>query len=165
MVDRVILTGFMASGKTSVGRALADRLEWDFLDFDEEIERREGRSIADIFRDPGEPHFRAWEARLTDEVADRRGIVLAPGGGWVTQPALVQRLRPGSLIVWLRVQPETVRARLDVAPAAVRPLLAGRDPARAIRELPAAIEAKLRGPEGRPIDGRARGANNSAARG
>lgn len=132
MLDRVILTGFMCSGKSSVGRILARRLAWDFVDFDERIERREGRSIAEIFRDSGEAYFRELESALTDEVADRRHVVLAPGGGWVTEPACVERLRPRSLMVWLRIRAETVHARHEAQSRVVRPLLQGDDPKPAI---------------------------------
>lgn len=149
MVDRVILTGFMCSGKTSVGRRLAERLGWDFIDFDESIERREGRRIADLFRERGEAHFRALEARLTDEVSDRRRVVLAPGGGWAAQPELVARLRPGSLVVWLRARPETVHERHRAQAEVVRPLLEGADPLQAIVSIlqarePAYARADLR---------------------
>lgn len=132
MLERVVLIGFMCAGKTSVGRALAERLGWAFVDFDETIERREGRTIAQIFRERGEPYFRALEARLTDEVADRRRVVLAPGGGWATQPALVRALAPRSLLVWLRVRPETVHARYVAEGGNARPLLEGGDPMQAI---------------------------------
>jgi shikimate kinase len=135
VVDRVVLTGFMFSGKTTVGRTLADRLGWAFLDFDEEIERRTGRSVAALFRERGEPAFRQLEAELTEEVAGRRRVVLAPGGGWVTQPAAVARLRPGSLFVWLRVRPETVHARWRAGGGPERPLLAGPDPTARIAAL------------------------------
>lgn len=141
MVDRVILTGFMCSGKTSVGRLLAERLGWAFVDFDEVIERREGRRIADIFRERGESYFRSLEAQLTEEVRDRRAVVLAPGGGWAAQPRLVERLRPGSLIVWLRVRPETVRARHRAQAGVERPLLRGADPLKAIVSILAARES------------------------
>lgn len=182
MVDRVILTGFMCCGKSSVGRILSRRLGWDFIDFDELIERREGRSIAQIFRDSGEAYFREREKALTEEVADRRRVVLAPGGGWVMQPDCVERLKPGSLTVWLRVRPETAHARHETHSQVARPLLAGEDPMAAIvsilrareplyaqadlwldtddrapEELAAAIEAELRRRPPGPVDRNPRG--------
>lgn len=173
-----------------MGRALADRVGWELIDFDERIERREGRTIDEIFRDRGEPHFRALEAQLTDEVAERRGVILAPGGGWVTQPALVERLQSDSLFVWLRVRPATVHARWEAQRRPVRPLLEGADPVKAIasllearaplyaradlwldtderapEELAAAIEARLQPRPRRPLDDPTSGSNNSAAGG
>lgn len=124
----VVLAGFMASGKTTVGRMLADRLGWEFVDFDEEIERRTGRSVGEVFRRGGEAEFRRMEADLTAEVAGRERLVLAPGGGWITQPALLQGIRSGALVVWLRISPEEALRRAE-ADGTHRPLLAGaRDP-------------------------------------
>lgn len=135
MIDRVVLVGFMCAGKTTVGYRLADRLGWDFLDFDRAIEEREGRRIAQIFREEGEAGFRGLEASLTEEVQDQQQVVLAPGGGWVTQSELVDRLRSRSLFVWLRVQPETVYARQRVQTAVERPLLGVEHPLEAIRKI------------------------------
>src|SRR4051794_27480977 len=79
----IVLTGFMGSGKSSVGRALAMLLGWPFLDLDSEIERREKRRIRHIFRDHGEVHFREKEGHaLRAVLADApRPLVLATGGG------------------------------------------------------------------------------------
>jgi shikimate kinase len=125
----------MCSGKSTVGRLLAERLGWDFIDFDHTIEQKENRRITEIFRDDGETHFRGLEAMLTEEVEDRDAVVLAPGGGWVTQSGLVERLRQDSLFVWLRVQPETVYARQRLQTAVERPLLAVEQPLEAIRTI------------------------------
>ncbi len=126
-VERVVLVGFMAAGKSTVGPLLARRLGWEFVDFDEVIEARTGRPIREIFRVQGEAAFRAMEARLTDEFGCARGVVLAPGGGWITNPALLDGLCPGSLVVWLRISPEEAVARA-LADHVHRPLLAGPDP-------------------------------------
>jgi shikimate kinase len=126
-VRRIVLVGFMASGKSTVGRRLAGILGWDFLDFDEEIERRTGLPIPDIFRRMGEPAFRALEAELTAEYGHLDHIVLAPGGGWITQPGSLERLAPGTLVVWLRVSPEEA-VRRAMRDRIHRPLLAGPDP-------------------------------------
>lgn len=124
----------MASGKSTVARELARRLRWTVLDFDEEIERRTGLSVAEIFRLHGETEFRLMEARLTDELAESEGVVLAPGGGWITQPGLLERLAPGAVVVWLRVSPEEAVRRAG-GDAAHRPLLAGSDPVGRARQL------------------------------
>lgn len=126
-VERVVLVGFMAAGKSTVGPLLAGRLGWQYVDFDDVIEARTGLPISEIFRVQGEAAFRAMEARLTDEFGCARGVVLAPGGGWITNPALLDGLCAGSLVVWLRVSPEEAVARA-LADDVHRPLLAGPDP-------------------------------------
>lgn len=118
-----------------MGRLVAERLGWDFIDFDEAIERRTGKRIVDIFSDQGEGFFRGLEAETTHEVADLRHVVLAPGGGWVTQSDLVDLLRPASHIVWLRVGPETVLERHAEEKGVGRPLLAVDDPLATVRSM------------------------------
>lgn len=104
------MLGYMCSGKSTVGAALARRLDWDFVDFDVEIERREGRTVAAIIDQEGEEYFRGAEAALTREAAGSTALVLAPGGGWITRPELLEAIRPGTLSVWLTVSvDETVR--------------------------------------------------------
>jgi shikimate kinase len=80
-VDRIVLTGFMGSGKTSVGVLLAERLGWKFLDLDREIERRDGRSVPQIFGESGEAHFRRLETAALASLLGQRRLVLALGGG------------------------------------------------------------------------------------
>jgi shikimate kinase len=126
-IGRVVLVGFMASGKSTVGRRLAERLGWTFVDFDDEIERRTGRAVSQIFADDGEARFRDLEAALTSELAGMDSAVLAPGGGWITQPELLQRLAPGTLLVWLRISPPEAVERAATS-GAHRPLLDGADP-------------------------------------
>ena len=110
VIERVMLLGYMTSGKSTVGLALARRLEWEFLDFDVEIERREGRTVKEVIAADGEEAFREREAALTREVADRPWLVMAPGGGWITRPELLDVLGSRTLSVWLRVSvDETVR--------------------------------------------------------
>lgn len=139
-VRRVVLVGFMAAGKSSVGRGLAERMGWRFIDFDAEIERRSGRSVPELFSQDGEAAFRRMEAELTSELAGLTRVVLAPGGGWVAQPGLLDRLGPGSLVVWLRVSAEEAVRRSQAGPG-TRPLLAGDEPLAAARRLLEAREA------------------------
>ncbi|HET6762928.1 MAG TPA: shikimate kinase [Longimicrobiaceae bacterium] len=109
-IRRVVLLGYMCSGKSTVGAALSRRLEWSYLDFDVEIEHREGRTVKEVVANGGEERFRALEAALTEEAAGVAGVVLAPGGGWITRPEMLEVLGPGTLSVWLRTSPqETVR--------------------------------------------------------
>lgn len=125
--DRVILIGFMAAGKTTVGRVLASRLGWRFVDLDEEIERRTGYAIADLFAEQGEAAFRELEAEATEAVRGTRDIVLAPGGGWITRSELLASLRPRGLVVWLRVSAREA-VRRSRAEGRRRPLLQGDEP-------------------------------------
>jgi shikimate kinase len=142
-VDRIVLVGFMCSGKSTVAGELARRLGWEHLDLDRVIEAREGRTVPEIFRGEGEARFRALEAEATAEVAERRGVVLAPGGGWITNPSLLERLGPGTLSVWLKVTPETVLARAGPGRAG-RPLLDVPDPLAVVRRLLAEREPLYR---------------------
>jgi shikimate kinase len=108
--ERIVLVGFMAAGKSTVGRILADRLGWELVDFDDAIRRRTGRSPGELIRAEGEAAFRALEAEVTAELASREKVVLAPGGGWLTEPGPAASLGDGTVTVWLRVSPaEAVR--------------------------------------------------------
>lgn len=112
LIQRVVLLGYMASGKSTVGESLARRLDWRFLDFDVEIERREGRTVHDVIEAEGEEYFRGAEAALTREIADESFLVVAPGGGWITNPELLDAIRPGTFSAWLYVSPEETVHRL-----------------------------------------------------
>ena len=129
----LILVGLPGVGKTTIGRWAARELRRPFMDFDAEIERREGNPVREIFRLRGEEHFRALEAELTRELSATGGMVLSPGGGWITQAASVELLRSAGRIIYLRAAPETVARRLRRVET--RPLLAGRDPLVALSEL------------------------------
>lgn len=151
----------MCSGKSAVGAALADLLGWAHVDLDREIERGAGRSVRDIFAADGEAAFRRMEAEATRRIADRAGVVLSPGGGWITNPDLLDALGPGTVCVWLQVSPEEAVRRSAAAPGE-RPLLAGPDPLGAVRRLLAERErfyarAHLALPtDGRSVEGAAR---------
>jgi shikimate kinase len=135
-IERVVLLGFMASGKTAVGAALARRLGWEHIDLDTEIERREGLPIAEIFVKRGEAHFRWLEAAATERIASAREVVLSPGGGWITNPKLLGRLGSRTLSVWLQVSPEEILRRLESAGEVERrPLLRAPDPADTVRRM------------------------------
>jgi shikimate kinase len=129
----LILVGLPGVGKTTIGRAAARQLSRKFVDFDEEIEKRAGMNVREIFRLKGEEHFRALEFDLTKELSGSGGMVLSPGGGWITQPGSVELLRSAGRIIYLRASPEAVAKRLKRVET--RPLLAGRDPVVALREL------------------------------
>jgi shikimate kinase len=129
----LILVGLPGVGKTTIGKAVARRLGRQFLDFDQEIERRSGMEVREIFRLKGEEHFREMEFALTKELSVTGGMVLSPGGGWIAQQRSVELLRSNGRIIYLRASPEAVARRLRRVET--RPLLAGRDPVVALREL------------------------------
>ena len=130
----VILVGLPGAGKSTVGMLLATRLARTFLDFDLEIERRQGMPITQIFGELGEPGFRELERKLTEELREFGNMVLAPGGGWVADPTVVSVLRPPAKLVYLRVKPETALRRL-AGEASARPLLNRPDPLAEINKL------------------------------
>lgn len=130
----VLLVGFMGSGKTTVGTRLAERLGWTLLDFDDEIERRAGRSVAEIFASQGEATFRELERRMGEEVLGRASLVLVPGGGWPVASGRMDHLPADTLSVWLKVSPEVALARAE-RDGPTRPLLAGPGPLRRARAL------------------------------
>lgn len=121
-IHRIVLVGFMASGKSTVGRRLARRLVWEFVDFDDAIRERVGRSPGEVIRTDGETVFRDLEADLTRTLAGASRMVLAPGGGWLTRPGLLHELGSGTLRVWLRVSLGEALRRA-AADDADRPLL------------------------------------------
>jgi shikimate kinase len=124
-LERVLLIGFMGSGKTSVGRRVARALGWRFLDFDDAIEAEAGATVAEIFASHGEPAFREIEDRVARRLLEERGVVLASGGGWAAAPGRVSGVPAGTATFWLRVSPETAVRRAGTA--RTRPLLARPD--------------------------------------
>jgi shikimate kinase len=130
----VILVGLPGSGKSTVGQAVASNLGRAFLDLDDEIEAREGRSIAELFAVKGEPYFRGLELSLTEELKATGNMILAPGGGWITQAEAVGLLRPPGRLIYLRVRPEAALERLGPERAS-RPLLREGNPLGRIQQL------------------------------
>ena len=122
----IVLTGFMGTGKSEVGRRLAKRLGRAFVDTDELVEVRAGKSVATIFADDGETRFRALERQAVADAAGREGAVIALGGGAVLDRANVDTVRANGVLVCLTARPDVILKRLgDVRQ---RPLLAGGDP-------------------------------------
>ncbi len=137
-IVNIALIGFMGTGKTSVGRLVADLLHFDYIDTDEAIQSGTGRVIADIFKTDGEPAFRALEQKVVAELAGRAKTVIATGGGLPLNPANLQQLKAHSLVVCLWSSPEKIWER--VRHQTHRPLLHDPDPQKKIRELLAARE-------------------------
>lgn len=136
---RILLTGFSGTGKSAVAGLVAERLDWDAIDCDDEIERAAGKPIPRIFAEDGEPSFRALESRVLGEALRRERVVIATGGGAAVAPANRRAMASAGLIVCLEARPETIHARLSSSPdASERPLLAGDDPMSRIRALKSA---------------------------
>jgi shikimate kinase len=128
--SRVVLVGFMGSGKSAVGRVLARRLGYRFEDMDSRIERRAGRTIAEIFRDEGEAAFRELEREEAVAVSRLTKRVVASGGGAFAQPRTREILQGGAITVWLRCEIGHILGR--VPPDGSRPLAVNRDIMRAL---------------------------------
>ena len=128
-VDRVVLTGCRASGKTTVGRGLAERLGWGFVDTDALIRDAHGDIAALVARE-GWERFRELERQTLLSLAGEKEKVIATGGGAVMHQDAWEELRRKALVVWLRAGIDTVRARLAADPASPdqRPSLTGADP-------------------------------------
>jgi shikimate kinase len=121
--QNIVITGFMGTGKTTTGQRVAALLARPFIDTDAEIERRAGRSIADIFAQDGEAAFRRSEARMCRFYAGQRGLVIATGGGALVDAANRAVMLASGFVVCLDASADTIRARL--AGDAGRPLLSG----------------------------------------
>lgn len=119
----LVLIGYRAVGKSSIGRVLATRLRRPFVDLDELLEEEMGETIAALVARAGWPEFRRREKELVARFARPQGLVLATGGGVVLDPGNIRQLRAGGLLVWLQAQPATIRRRLlhDTGQLARRP--------------------------------------------
>ena len=127
------LVGMMGSGKTSTGRPLAERLGYGFVDADAVIEQAAGCSIPEIFDRDGEAGFRSLESQVLSAISQRHSLVVATGGGVVTQPENWGLLHSG-IVIWLDVVPDQLLQRLN-ADSTVRPLLQTADPEAALNAL------------------------------
>jgi shikimate kinase len=134
----VALIGFMGTGKTSVGRHVAEQLGFDFLDTDELIQTRTGRSITDIFAKDGEPAFRELERQVVRELSAHERTVIATGGGLPTNAENLAALKSFAIVICLWASPEKIWER--VKNQSHRPLLHDADPQKKIRELLAVRE-------------------------
>jgi shikimate kinase len=137
-IANIALIGFMGTGKSTVGRIVAEQLNYDFLDTDALIEERSGKKITDIFTQNGEPAFRELEAQLVEELGARTSTVISTGGGLPTNPANLASLKKHSLVLCLWLSPEKIFER--VREQSHRPMLHHPDPLGKIRALLAARE-------------------------
>lgn len=132
MTRPIVLVGLMGAGKSTTGRQLAELRGCPFVDLDDEVARRAGRTIGELFEELGEAGFRKLEAQVTRTLAERAGadhgpgIVVATGGGWMANPAARAAL-PDAVTVWLKVTAAEASRRI-ARETGRRPLLAGADP-------------------------------------
>ena len=133
LYSNLALIGFMATGKSSVGRLVARRLGYDFVDTDTLIEKRAEKPISQIFADEGEARFRLFERQVVQELKSRTRLVIATGGGLAVDPANLNSLKEHALVVCLWASHRTIweRARRNTH----RPLLQTADPEARIRDL------------------------------
>lgn len=139
MRGNIYLVGFMGTGKTCIGKELAKKKKWQFLDLDDLIELREKRRIADIFTQEGEPYFRRVEKKVLKEVSKEDKFVVACGGGIVIDKDNIKVMKETGKIICLTAGPEAILKR--TAGYAHRPLLNVKDPQKQIELL-----LKLRAP-------------------
>jgi len=127
------LVGFMGTGKTTIGRAAAQRLDFNLLDSDHEIERQEGKTIAEIFASAGEPAFRQLERKFVENGHPATRTVISCGGGLVIQPGMLDLLNSRGVVICLHASIETILARTGRHQH--RPLLNVEDPDLRVRTL------------------------------
>jgi shikimate kinase len=127
--NRVILIGYRATGKSSIGRLLANKLGFDFVDMDRVIEERESSSISDMVAKHDWPYFRSKEKILLQELIDKKNIVIATGGGAVLHHEIWPKIMQSFVSVWLFAEHETICQRLanDTKSAEQRPSLTGQN--------------------------------------
>ena len=135
MKTNIALIGFMGTGKTTIGRALAKKLNKTLVEMDSLIEQKARKPIADIFRDDGEIAFRQLEIEVTKEVAEYENRIIACGGGIVLNRINIDRLKKNAVIILLTVSFDVIHKRVS-ADSSIRPLLNSKvDKAQTIKEL------------------------------
>lgn len=132
-MKNIVLTGFMGTGKTTVGRALAKKLQMGLVDIDEEIEKEQKMSINDIFSRHGEPHFRDIETAMIQELSRDNNIIISTGGGAVLRDENMEALKENGIIFCLNATAETILERTGRSQD--RPLLKVENPKEKITEL------------------------------
>lgn len=134
---RILLAGFRATGKSLVGRLLADRIGWEFLDTDALLCKQTGHTVAACVKRFGWQRFRQMEEQLLSDLGKRSSVVIATGGGAIVHEQAWQTLRKKSIVIWLCADAQTIenRLRFDAHSKHQRPSLTGEEPYVEIRKL------------------------------
>ncbi|RKX62970.1 MAG: shikimate kinase, partial [Thermodesulfobacteriota bacterium] len=124
-MDKIILIGFRCTGKTTIGKKLAEVLNWKFLDLDVEIQKKTGKTIKEMVEEKGWDYFRKLEKEEMKKLKNIKNAVIALGGGSVIHQEEMEKLLNGSLVIWLYSSPEVIleRIRKDEKTALQRPPL------------------------------------------
>jgi shikimate kinase len=133
VIQNLALVGFMGTGKSSVGQLVAAQLRFRFVDTDELVEARAGRTISAIFKENGEPRFREYERAVVDELKGAHRTVIATGGGLIANEESLDSLKTHALVICLWASPEAIWER--VRHQTHRPLLQSPGPLARMREL------------------------------
>lgn len=120
-MKNIVLTGFMGTGKSSIGRRLARELHLKFIDTDGLIEKEAGKSIAQIFAEHGEGYFRKLESKAIEDVASKANVIIATGGGAIVNPENLEALKKNGIVICLTASIDSILAR--VGSGDERPLL------------------------------------------
>lgn len=132
-MKNIVLIGFMGSGKSTVGQALAKDLNLSFFDLDKEIIKREKRSVASIFKEEGEAAFRSLETDIVKDISAKRGVVIATGGGVILNGENIIRLKENGVLIYLKAD---LKILIDRATrSSDRPLLQGDNLSKQARDL------------------------------
>jgi len=132
-MKNIILTGFMGTGKTAIGRKLSMLLNMELIDVDTEIEKSQQMTIGEIFKQFGEPRFREIETEMIQKLSERKDVIISTGGGAVLKEENMDALRKQGIIICLMASPQTILKR--TSHNSNRPLLKVEDPFEKIKEL------------------------------
>lgn len=130
----IVLTGFMATGKTILGKSLAEKLKMEFIDTDSLIEKNEGKRISKIFAEEGEKYFRNIEKNIIKKISRNNNTVISTGGGVVLLPENMENLREKGIIICLKTRPEIILERVKQQKG-IRPLLNKPEPLKEIKSI------------------------------
>src|SRR3954471_20701077 len=133
MKKHIVLIGLPGAGKSTVGRMVAERLNTGYVDIITVLLRKEGKPMARIFAEKGEPVFRDMERKEVDAALSNEPAVIVPGGGWAAQPGNLDGAKSRGYFVYLKARAEVAAGRAE--PSGTRPVLMGDDPLARMREL------------------------------